>query len=138
MDWDAAVVAGITGLAAIAKVLLDRGHWGGTRARIRHDLDLLERMPDGEAKEALRAFVDRRVLALLADEQTKTRDPTGIVLGLTFIATATWMAVQALSGGSALWWFGAVPIGLLGIVGFSQDVVPRERDERGRVSRRPS
>lgn len=136
MDWGAVVVAGITAVAAVAKVVLDRNHIGGTRARIRRDLDLLERMPEGEAKNALSDFVDRRVLALVTDEQTKTRDLNGVVLAILFLASAAWMAAQALSSdGSSVWWVGAVPLALFGVVGLSQDAVPRERDERGRPQR---
>ena len=136
MDWGPVVVAGITGIAAVAKVVLDRSHVGGTRSRIRRDLDLLERMPDGDAKIALGDFIDRRVLALVEDEQTKSRDASGIVLAVLFLALAAWMSAQALSSdGFSTWWVFAVPLGLLGFVGLSQDAIPRERDERGRPRR---
>lgn len=103
---------------------------------LKHALELLQLLPDSSAaKNALAGDVDRRVLRMIEDSREKRRDPTGIGLGLFFMVLAIALAITSVLRGGGWWWLvvPAVFIGLLGTVGFIQDVTPHKRDEGGRA-----
>ena len=104
------------------------------RDRIRKDVELLGLLsPESDAKAKLPEFVDQEIIALIEDETEKRRDPTGIVLATALTGISVWLIVTVIAGDTSAWWLlVAVPFLLLGVVGFSQDAIPRRRDERGR------
>ncbi len=109
---------------------------GGPRAQLREEAELLQLLPEGETRDRLAAHVDSAVAKLISRESELRRDPSGIVLGLAFIAAAIFAGYFGYTAETLVWaivlWLTASLLGLLGIVGFVQDVVPRKRDEKGR------
>jgi Flp pilus assembly protein TadB len=134
---DAELVAAIVGAGAglvTTLVQVSRSR-SGRHGRLKDDLELLQLLPKESAARAdLLRHVDAGVKAMITDTQTKRRDATGIGLGLTMVLLSVLFIVLAIANGG-WWWAGlalAVPIGLIGAVGFGQDVRLLERDEKGR------
>ncbi|MFJ7217038.1 hypothetical protein [Amycolatopsis sp. NPDC098790] len=135
MDWDTwskILVAALGTIAAGLKI------WEIYRARsarlseLKSLMDIANLLPDGsDARDTVTRHVEIRLASFVSDEQTKRRDPTGISLGLIFIAGGGWLVYTAITT-SPWWWFLAAPVLILGGVGFTQDVSRRERDARGR------
>ena len=74
-------------------------------------------------------------MSLIRDEAELRRDPTGIVLGLVLVGAAAAGVIGAVLN-RGWWWALLVPavfLGLIGVLGFVQDVVPRKRDDKGKV-----
>jgi hypothetical protein len=108
------------------------------RQDIGRNLDLHDRLPhDCGARQQLLSHIENQVELLIAQEQIEKRvDVRGIVLGLLLLAGAAALAYRIVatdwSGG---WWAAVILLATIGAVGFAQDVVPQERDERGRPVR---
>jgi hypothetical protein len=60
---------------------------------------------------------------------TKRRDPGGVMLAVVFIVLGIYLTVRM---GPSLWWLLSVPLIMLGVVGFWDDITPHERDSSGR------
>lgn len=134
MDWDdAAKLVAALGPVIVAWLGLQasRSELRGRRARLMQDVELLKLLPqDSESKRVLEIHIERAI-SRLAEDDEKTRDPFGIVLALLFLASAGWGWVQTLAGSN--WWLVlALPSTVIGIVGFTRDIVPAKRDSRGR------
>jgi len=82
------------------------------------------------------AHVESSVDKLIERETELRRDPMGIGLGIAFIAGAVVAGYFATDAPNFMWAMVlallAFVFGLIGLVGFIQDVVPRKRDEKGR------
>ena len=137
MNWDSISKIAIAFSGVVAAWLqLRRGRGGGRRAQLQRDLDLLALLPeDSTARAALSQHVDAAVVSLIRDEAELRRDPTGIVLGLVLVGAAAAGVIGAVLN-RGWWWALLVPavfLGLIGVLGFVQDVVPRKRDDKGKV-----
>ncbi|GAA2796423.1 hypothetical protein [Crossiella cryophila] len=138
MDWDtwSKILVGVFGAIAAGLKL-----WEMHRARsarlneLKTMLEIAGSLPaDSAAKMLVTRHVEASLTSFVSEEQTKRRDPTGIVLGVAFIGGGSWLAYTALTS-SGWWWFLAAPVLAIGLAGFTQDVTRRERDARGRPVR---
>ncbi|MGA4801238.1 hypothetical protein [Streptomyces lavendulocolor] len=127
----------VVGILAFAGVL-----WQGrrprfdSRDRLKRDLELLEAMPDDLAVKAeYKQHISKAFELLIRDEDERSRDPRGVVLGIILMIVSAWLLWTAFDLGG--WWHVLTAFGgLLFIVaafGTAQDVTKHHRDERGRV-----
>jgi hypothetical protein len=135
-EWSSVAAPAIAAVAVIITKMLDRGQSRTTsRDVIVKDLEIAGKLPDGDAKVALLADIERRSMRL-ATGSDKTRDPSGVVLGIILMVGGLVMAYFGWQNGSAVWrtalWTGAVVIFAIGAFGFAQDLTPYERDAKGR------
>lgn len=134
--WGDLLTPAIAAAAVIVTKLIDRNQSKTTaRDLIMKDFAIVKELPDGAAKTALLADLERRAEALTGDG-SKRRDPVGIALGIVFILIGIGLALGGWHTGNtglrtALWTM-AVVVGALGVFGFVQDVIPAERDSKGR------
>lgn len=133
MNWElliaaAAVIAGLARYLATTR---------GVRNRIKSDLEIMERLPDGLSKRRLEQHINEQVDALITSTREKRRDPFGIVLGLILLGLGVWLIALGVTG-SNLWFLPAFVLLIFGIAGVSLDAVPRRRDERGRIIAEPT
>lgn len=136
MEWEKVLPAVATGLAALFSAARPFFAARGRRNRIKHDLELLKLMPEGEAASRFEEDINQRVLKLIEDRTDKRRDPFGIAMALIFIGLTVWTTLLALRGSN--WWFVlAVPLGVFAIAGTANEAVPRRRDETGRIIKDP-
>jgi len=120
--------------AVVAVIGLYRGP-GTLRANLRHDIEMLEKLPEGsDARTKMLAFVDSQVERFAKLETEASRDRIGFSIGLFmsvgFGALGLWCATQ----GGFWWMFGAVwawsgSLLSLGLLFDSAQRVPR--DEKG-------
>jgi hypothetical protein len=141
VDWGQVgeiAVAALATLAAGLKLMDSRQETSRRRSQLANDLDLLDRLPPGsEAHERLERFINKSVVELVVRETEERRDPVGIVLAGAFLIGAGWAGYQYwVQDGSRWWLVPAAVFGLIGLVGMSQDAVPRRRDARGRPIRK--
>ncbi len=136
VDWDTFGQVMVAVLAVGAALLQFRRTRGGPRAQIRQDIELLELLPQGPTRDRMVAHVESSVDKLIERETELRRDPMGIGLGIAFIAGAVVAGYFATDAPNFMWAMVlallAFVFGLIGLVGFIQDVVPRKRDEKGR------
>jgi Flp pilus assembly protein TadB len=132
-SWISPIAVAIIGVIGSA-VQVRRGR-ARHRDLIKQDLELYSQLPESSAaKKQFLKHIDAAVTRLIADEEEKSRSGVGVGLGIFFMLLAVGLAVAPFFK-HGWWWFIIAPavfIGLLGLVGFTQDVVPRRRDERGR------
>lgn len=134
MEWEIVLPAVATGLATVFSAARPLFAARGRRNRIKHDLELLKLMPKGEAASRLEEDINQRVLKLIEDRSDKRRDPLGIATALIFIGLTIWTALLAFKGSN--WWLAAaIPLGIFAVAGSMNELVPRRRDERGRIIR---
>lgn len=144
MEWSTAgqAAAALGAAAAAAQRWLRVAASAESRRRtVLRYLDLYDRLPEmSNARTWLGQLIDQQVGLLLAESQVHKRvDPVGIGLGLVFLAAGGAVSYRILAvDWSGWWWFVVGLLILVGLVGLSQDAVPRERDERGRPTRRPT
>ncbi|HMG45514.1 MAG TPA: hypothetical protein VK611_29545 [Acidimicrobiales bacterium] len=143
MDWSAVgqAAAGTVTVAAAAWRWLGGGVSSDSRRRgIHRNLELYAQLPeDFGSRDALARDIDRQVGLLISELQVEKRvDPIGIWLGLAFVAGAGAIVYRILAvDWTGWWWWVVASLALVGVVGLSQDAIPRERDERGRVIKNP-
>jgi hypothetical protein len=127
----------LVGLLAFAGVL-----WQGrrprfdSRDRLRRDLELLEAMPDDlEVKAEYKQHISKAFESLIKDEDERSRDPRGVVLGIVLMIVGAWLVWTAFDLGG--WWHVLTVFGMLlfsvAAFGTAQDATKQRRDERGRV-----
>jgi hypothetical protein len=140
VDWGLVgeiAVAALATLAAGLRLMDSRQAMSRRRSQLVNDLDLLDRLPPGsEAHERLERFVHESVVDLVVRETEERRDPVGVVLAGAFLVGAVWAGYQYWVHEGSRWWVVlAAVLALFGLVGMSQDAVPRRRDARGRPIR---
>ncbi len=126
-------------VAALAAVTAAIRFWGDRagRQRLKLDLEILQLLPqDATVRSLWLAQIERRIDDALERESERTRDPSGIVLALLFLAAGGVVTYESASGDFSGWWAAlAAVLVLFGAVGLSQDAIPRRRDARGRPIR---
>jgi hypothetical protein len=136
----AKVLVPVSAIAVPAlKLAGDRLGSQARRQRIKLDIELMISLPENHpGRSKLEQHVDRSIQSLIELESLKRRDPTGIGVAFFFALVAVTAAYFAFRDDGSLWWLWlGAPCAVLSIVGFSQDAVRRERDERGRAIREP-
>lgn len=136
-DISRALVAAAGVAAAIGKALSGRSTRSNRRHQIKQDIEIMNLLPkDSDGRAKMQEHIDASITRLIADEDERRRDPFGMTLALVFIGLAVWAASFPMRNeGSSLWWLVAIPLGVIGLVGFVQDATPRKRNERGQVIR---
>ncbi|MBV2353469.1 hypothetical protein KUM39_03700 [Streptomyces sp. J2-1] len=129
------------GFLAFAGVL-----WQGRRPRfdgrdrLKKDLDLLEAIPDDlPIKDAYKQHISDSFEALIRDEDRRSRDPRGVVLGILLMVVGGWLTWVGFDQGGGWWHFltaFGVLLFLIAAFGTVEDSTKRQRDERGHVIRR--
>jgi hypothetical protein len=127
----------------VALLVLIGALWQGrrprfdSRDRLQRDLELLAAMPnDLQVKDEYKQHISAAFEALINDEDKRTRDPRGVVLGIVLMLVGGWLVWLALDHGGGWWHFLTVFGALLfavAAVGTAQDSSKHHRDERGRV-----
>lgn len=136
-DVSALLVPGIGAAALVIGKIIDRGQKRfSARETIINDLEIHKALPsESTSKEPLLEDIDRRVGELVG-QSTKTRDASGIVLGLLFMAFGIWMGYLGWTNENgilkAVFWVAAVVAFSLGAFGLAQDASKYERDAKGR------
>lgn len=125
-----AMLAAVAAVAQLLRVLPRQ------RDRIMQEVKLLNSLPrESAARQSLLDHIDQLILKSIKAEAELRRDPTGIVLGLILMGGGLIPLYYGWEAGGfvrAMLWVLAGFLLILGGMGFTQDVVPRERDERGR------
>ena len=135
MDWSGIVIGALAAVAVIAQPISDRF---GRRARLRHDVDLLNALPEGSAaRTAIQTYVDGSVAAMIANRTVKRRDWTSIMIGATFALLGVWLWARSLGDGSDWWTAPGVLVGFFGLVALGLGREKTERDASGRALSRP-
>jgi hypothetical protein len=111
-------------------------HQGRPRGRdlLKQDLKILKQLPaESSARERLLEHIDKVIIDIIESDEEKTRRPTGAVLAIIFLMLAIFLMIEAIARGGWWWWLllPATVIAIFGAVGFSQDAIPRKRDEKG-------
>jgi uncharacterized membrane protein HdeD (DUF308 family) len=92
--------------------------------------------PESNGRTKLQEHIDASIARLIEDEDERRRDAFGMTLGLIFLALGVWVAsFPVRSDGSSLWWLLAIPLMVIGLIGFVQDSTPKKRNEQGRIIR---
>lgn len=110
---------------------------GGLRNRLKHDVELLEKLPDeSEAKEALLSSVARQIKRIERAEQDSSRDVPMLVLALVTAPLLGYLTLWLIQRGH--WWTAilAVPTGVLGLVFVYGIFDSAENAPRGSTRRR--
>ncbi|WP_159074184.1 hypothetical protein [Streptomyces dioscori] len=125
----------VVGVLALAGVL-----WQGrrprydSRDRLKKDLELLTAMPDDlEVKGEYKQHISDAFRALLQDEDQRSRDWTGVGLGIGFMLVGGTFAWFSFDRGG-VWHIGTAFFALLfviGMLGIFTDFPKRLRDESG-------
>jgi hypothetical protein len=136
MKWDSFVQAMLALLVIGAAVLKDlSSRRSSRRDQVRHDLELLQMLPDdSSARDLLAKHVTDSVLKLIATETTLRRDPSGIFLATTMILgapAAAFFAHRAHGGNAIGLWVLFVALFVLGVRGLIESFPYRERDSKG-------
>ncbi|WP_181775320.1 hypothetical protein [Amycolatopsis pittospori] len=136
MNWDTAsklIAAGVPVLGALIE-LYRRREGNRQRRQLKIDVDLVSSLPeDSAARARLLTHIDNTVELMLQGQNELRREPTGITLAIILIVAAGGLIVLAVRSPSSWWlWIPAGFCIVLGLVGLSQDAVPRKRDVRGR------
>ena len=125
----------IAALGLIAAFVQTRRNQDKGRSQLQQDAELFKILPEeSTARSELLVHIDKQVVRLIRNEDELTRDPTGILLAIIFLAVAVALAVTSFREGG-VWWFLIAPasfFGIFGLVGLGQDLPRRKRDERGR------
>ncbi|OII67459.1 hypothetical protein [Streptomyces sp. CC77] len=131
----------MVGLLAFAGVL-----WQGrrprfdSRDRLKKDLELLEAMPDDiPIKSDYKQHISKSFEALIRDEDRRSRNPRGVVLGVLLMVVGGWLIWVGFDLGGGWWHFltaFGVLLFLIAAFGTTEDATMHQRDERGRVIRR--
>jgi hypothetical protein len=104
----------------------------GPRERLKADLNLAALLPEESAgRRVLLAKAEEAIPKIIKDETELTRDTSGIILASLFLGGAIAVALTIAASNSA-WWGLVATLAIFGVVGISQDAVPRRRDARGR------
>lgn len=104
------------------------------RERLLQDIEIRNAL---HANSEAQQIMDRHIrdeTRKLTGNDSKRRDPLGIGIALFFGGVGIGLAAVAVINGGA-WWLLGIPAGLgllFSVVGFAQDGVKRERDDRGR------
>lgn len=125
-------------LSAIIPLARTRSVRRGLRANLQADISILRELPKDVDQSTQDAFVQHieRMTNRLAQDDQRTRDPTGITLALIFIAGAIAGAYFVIQAGGN-WLYLLIPVVLvfiLGAVGLSQDGKRSSRDESGNAT----
>lgn len=107
LDWTAAgrVLAGVVPVV-IALVGLSRGP-GAVRARLRHDIELLDKLPAGSpAYQRLESYLDGQVERFTKLETESSRDVQGAIISFVLVLAFAFTGVWLVSLGA---WWQAVP-----------------------------
>lgn len=122
------ILAGVLAfITSVLEFIRDRAR-ASKRDDLVCDLGILKELEDSETKTKFQEHIDRQVEALISDGE-KRRDWFGVALGVSFMAAAVGLAVFAFMRESDWWLLLLIPasmLGILGLAGFAQDVVPRE------------
>ncbi|MFC9245108.1 hypothetical protein ACFT7S_14090 [Streptomyces sp. NPDC057136] len=108
-----------------------------SRDRLQRDLELLAAMPDDlQVRDEYKQHISAAFEALINDEDERSRDPQGVVLGIALMLVGGWLVWVALDQGGG-WWHFLTAFGALlfavAAYGTAQDASKHHRDERGRV-----
>lgn len=131
-DWAPILVAVITVAGGLFQARRKRPM---TREIVKQDAELLALLPeDSEAKRILAAHVDATVRKIVEGEDEQTRDLSGVLFWISFLALGVFLVVVAADRGG-YWWLLCVPAAIAWLLGgpaVVQDASLRRRDARGR------
>jgi hypothetical protein len=127
----------IATVAPVAAALLANARGPGVqRARVRHDAELLEKLPaDSSAREALLEHIEHQVRAITETERNGSRDPAMLAFALFVTPPLGYLAIWLFQRGT---WWGILGGGLsatlaaLFVYGIFETAAKVPRDAKGK------
>jgi hypothetical protein len=132
LSWVTPVAVAAIGVAG-SWLQVRRGRLRG-RDLLRQDLKILKQLPtESNSRKRLLEHIDKEIIDIIESDEEKKRNATGTVLATIFILGAIFLVVEAIIQAGWWWWLliPAIIIATFGLVGLSQDAVPRKRNEKG-------
>lgn len=136
LNWETlgkAVLAGVPVLVTVVGIL--RGP-GALRQRLRHDVELLEKLPeDSEARNRLLTLLDKEIEQLVLVDTEGKRDWTGFGTSLVLVVALGGLGLWLWGLDAALWRaLALIPwlFALVGLTSILESLQKIPRDEKGK------
>jgi hypothetical protein len=129
VDWETILTAVAGGLAALSRI---NAPWAarGRRNEIKHDVELLNVLPDGDAKMRLEKDINKRIIKMIEEREFRKTDPYALFWMVVFAALTVWTLIKGLEGPN--WWFvGTAFMGALTVSAFNSTFFPKRKNDQG-------